>query len=56
MLFVNGEELFKRGRNQNTLEPEHADALLNAYQAFHDEPGISPRRDSRRDRSATAGT
>ena len=25
VLFVNGEQLFKRGRNQNTLGPEHAE-------------------------------
>jgi len=24
VLFINGERLFKRGRNQNTMEPEHA--------------------------------
>ena len=41
VLFVNGEALFKRGRNQNTLEPEHADALLKVYQRFRDEPGLS---------------
>jgi type I restriction enzyme M protein len=41
VLFVNGETLFKRGRNQNTLEPEHADKLLKAYQAFTDAPGLS---------------
>src|SRR5439155_18807591 len=41
VLFVNGETLFKRGRNQNILEPEHADRLLRGYQAFTDEPGIT---------------
>lgn len=41
VLFVNGEKLFKRGRNQNTLEPEHAETLLKAYQAFADDPGLS---------------
>jgi type I restriction enzyme M protein len=41
VLFVNGETLFKRGRNQNTLEPEHADRLLHAYQSFHDNPGFT---------------
>jgi type I restriction enzyme M protein len=41
VLFVNGETLFKRGRNQNTLEPEHADQLLHAYQTFHDSPGFT---------------
>lgn len=41
VLFVNGETLFKRGRNQNTLEPEDADRLLHAYQSFHDSPGFT---------------
>lgn len=41
VLFVNAEHLFKRGRNQNTLEPEHADAILKAYRAFADSPGLS---------------
>ncbi|MGN9808152.1 N-6 DNA methylase [Micromonospora sp. BQ11] len=41
VLFVNGETLFKRGRNQNTLEPEHADTLLRTYQAFSDTPGLA---------------
>lgn len=29
---VNAETLFRRGRNQNTLEPEHAERILAAYQ------------------------
>jgi len=41
VLFINGERLFKRGRNQNTLEPEHAVALLKTYRAFVDVPGLS---------------
>ncbi|SBW19231.1 DNA methyltransferase [Candidatus Protofrankia californiensis] len=41
VLFVNGEGLFKRGRSQNTLESEHAEALLRAYRAFADEPGFA---------------
>lgn len=41
VLFINGERLFKRGRNQNSLEPEHAAALLRTYQAFRDEPGLA---------------
>ncbi|WP_416900740.1 N-6 DNA methylase [Micromonospora echinospora] len=41
VLFVNGESLFKRGRNQNTLEPEHADTLLRTYQAFAAAPGLA---------------
>ncbi|MDJ0350597.1 class I SAM-dependent DNA methyltransferase [Cryobacterium sp. PH29-G1] len=34
VLFINGESLFKRGRNQNTFEPEHARQLLDAYETF----------------------
>ncbi|QGN49848.1 N-6 DNA methylase [Micromonospora sp. WMMC415] len=41
VLFVNGETLFKRGRNQNILETEHADTLLRTVQAFADAPGLS---------------
>ncbi|MCE6993301.1 type I restriction-modification system subunit M [Saccharothrix sp. S26] len=41
VLFINGEKLFKRGRNQNTLEPEHAETLLKAYRSFDDEPGLA---------------
>jgi type I restriction enzyme M protein len=40
-LFVNGEDLFRKGRNQNTLEPEHAAALLDAYESFTDIEGRS---------------
>lgn len=41
VLFVNGEQLFKRGRNQNTLEPEHAQQLLRAYEAYDDVDGLA---------------
>lgn len=41
VLFVNGETLFTRGRNQNTLEPEHAQTILRAYQAFNDVDGLA---------------
>ncbi|MBW4705280.1 SAM-dependent DNA methyltransferase [Micromonospora sp. RL09-050-HVF-A] len=41
VLFVNGETLFKRGRNQNALEPEHADALLRACREFAEAPGLA---------------
>ncbi len=41
VLFINGEHLFKRGRNQNTLEPEHAEALLHAYIAFENSSGLA---------------
>lgn len=41
VLFVNGESLFKRGRNQNSLEPEHAEKLLKICEAFADDPGLA---------------
>lgn len=41
VLFVNGELLFKRGRNQNTLEPDHAETLLKAHQEYADQPGLA---------------
>ena len=41
VLFVNGELLFKRGRNQNTLEPDHAATLLNAYHEYANQPGLA---------------
>ena len=41
VLFINGERLYKRGRNQNTLEPEHAEQLLDAYELFSDIDGLA---------------
>ena len=41
VLFVNGESLFKKGRSQNTLEPEHAQQLLDAYEAYEDLNGLA---------------
>jgi type I restriction enzyme M protein len=41
VVFINGEQLFKRGRNQNTLEPEHARRLLDTYQAYADVDGMA---------------
>jgi type I restriction system adenine methylase HsdM len=40
-LFINGEYLFKRGRNQNTLEPEHAETIFDAYESFKDIDGLA---------------
>ena len=34
VLFINGDDLMKKGRNQNTLELEHANKLLDAYASF----------------------
>lgn len=39
VLFINGEDLMKRGRNQNTLEPEHTKALFDACSGFADIDG-----------------
>lgn len=36
VLFINSEDLFKKGRNQNTFEPEHVEAVLNAYAGYTD--------------------
>jgi type I restriction system adenine methylase HsdM len=41
VLFINGESLFKRGRNQNTFEPEHAQQLLDAYEMSGDINGLA---------------
>ena len=41
VLFINAETLFKRGRNQNTLEPEHAATILDAYNLYGYELGLS---------------
>ena len=39
VLLVDGSDLFRKGRNQNTLEAEHATALLAAYEGFADLAG-----------------
>jgi type I restriction enzyme M protein len=39
VLVIDASDLFKRGRNQNTLEPEHAGQILTWYRAFEDVPG-----------------
>jgi type I restriction enzyme M protein len=39
VLFIDASSLFKRGRNQNTLEPEHAEQILAWYEAFEDVRG-----------------
>jgi type I restriction system adenine methylase HsdM len=41
VLVVNGETLFKRGRNQNTLESGHVSRLLKVYRDFEDISGLS---------------
>jgi type I restriction system adenine methylase HsdM len=41
VLFINGEAHFKRGRNQNTLEPEHAQQILDTYLAYAYADGLA---------------
>jgi len=41
VLIVDASDQFKRGRNQNTLEPGHVDAIKSAVAAFADDPGRS---------------
>lgn len=39
VLFINGEDLMKKGRSQNALAPQHADELFNAYTNFAEVEG-----------------
>jgi len=41
VLIINGERLFNRGRNQNTMEAAHAKTLFDAYRDFADQPGLA---------------
>jgi type I restriction enzyme M protein len=41
VLVVDASELFRRGRNQNMLEAEHADEILRLYQEFAEVEGRS---------------
>ena len=41
VLIVDASDLFKKGRNQNTLEPEHIRAVEAAVAAWAEEPGRS---------------
>ena len=41
VLIVDGSREFRKGRNQNTLEPEHVDRLFDAHQQFTDVPGLA---------------
>lgn len=41
VLVVNGEHLCKRGRSQNSLEPEHAKDILEAYERYRDVEGLA---------------
>ena len=39
ILLVDAADMFRRGRNQNTLEPEHVTQLLELYRGFDDVEG-----------------
>jgi type I restriction system adenine methylase HsdM len=41
VLFINAETLCRQGRNQNTLEPEHAERIFSKYDAFEDVAGYA---------------
>ena len=41
VLFIKGDDLFKRGRNQNSLEPEHTQQILDVYELYSDIEGRS---------------
>lgn len=41
VLLVDASDLFRKGRNQNTLEHDHVTELLRTYGAFSDEEGRS---------------
>jgi type I restriction enzyme M protein len=41
VLIINSEILFKRGRNQNTLESEHVSEIINLYKNFISLEGFS---------------
>jgi len=39
MLIIDASKQFKRGRNQNTLEPEHVEHIFRLYRDYKDVPG-----------------
>jgi type I restriction enzyme M protein len=41
VLMVNADQLYRNGRNQNTLEVEHADTILRTFEAFEDVDGLA---------------
>ena len=38
---IDASALYRKGRNQNTLEEEHVEQILSCYKAFDNHPGIS---------------
>jgi type I restriction enzyme M protein len=41
VLMINSENLFRRGRNQNTLENDHIVAILKTYKNFKSVDGLA---------------
>ena len=41
ILIVDASKQFRRGRNQNTLEPEHVDRIFGWYRDFRDVDGVA---------------
>ncbi|MCL4559878.1 MAG: type I restriction-modification system subunit M [Chloroflexi bacterium] len=41
VLMIDGSKLFHKGRNQNTLDAEHAGQILQRVQAYQDVPGFA---------------
>src|SRR6266487_3413873 len=41
ILFIDASKLFKKGRNQNTLTPEHIDQIFTWYREYADVTGIA---------------
>ena len=41
VLFIDASRLFRRGRNQNTLEPEHADRIYELYRDYESVEGLA---------------
>ena len=41
VLFIDASRLFKRGRNQNTLEPEHVEQILRLYRDYKSVEGTA---------------
>jgi type I restriction enzyme M protein len=39
VLIVDASRLFRKGRNQNTLEPEHVEQIFQWYRGYTDVPG-----------------
>ena len=41
VLMIDASALYRKGRNQNTLEEEHVEQILSCYKAFDDQTGLS---------------